>query len=65
MDDKRQQQDQDTDDIKRELDKNKTVNDPGSDVVDYGRSEQGEVEKSKGERKLGDDSDRKGNESIY
>jgi hypothetical protein len=65
MDDKRQQQDQDTDDIKRELDKNKTVNDPGSNVVDYGRSEQGEVEKTKGERSLGDDSDRSGNESIY
>jgi hypothetical protein len=65
MDYKRQQQDQDTDDIKRELDKNKTLNNPGSNVVDYGRSEQGEVEKGKGERNLGDDSERKGDQSIY
>jgi hypothetical protein len=65
MDDKRQQQDRDTDDIKRELDKNKTVNDPGSDVVDYGRSEQGEVEKTKGERNSDDGPERKGDQSIY
>jgi hypothetical protein len=65
MNDKREQQDQDTEDIKRELDKNKTLNDPGENVIDYGRSEQGEVEKTNVEGHLGDDSDRKGNESIY
>jgi hypothetical protein len=65
MDDKKQQQDLDTGDLKREQDKNKTVNDPGSNVVDYGRSEQVEVEKSRGERNLGKDSDRNKSESIY
>ena len=65
MEAKREQQDKDTDEIKRQLDKNKTLNDPGENVVDYGRSEQQEVEKSKSQRHLDVDSERNGNESIY
>jgi len=30
----------------RELDKNKTLNDPGANVVDYGRSEESAVNES-------------------
>ena len=58
MDDKKKQQDKESNDIKRELDKNKTLNDPGSDVVDYGRSEQAAAEESKKEKNQGADNSR-------
>ena len=58
MDDKKKQQDKESNDIKRELDKNKTLNDPGRDVVDYGRSEQAAAEESKKEKNQGADNSR-------
>ena len=54
MDDKTQQQNQESDDIKRELDKDKTLNDPGKNVVDYGRSEQDAVQESREDGKAGE-----------
>jgi hypothetical protein len=58
MDDKTQQQNQESDDIKRELDKNKTLDDPGRNVVDYGRSEQAAAEQSKKEQDPGANQER-------
>ena len=58
MEDKRKQQDRETDDIKRELDKNKTLDDPGKNVVDYGRSEQAAAEQSKKEQDPGANQER-------
>lgn len=58
MEDKRKQQDRETDDIKRELDKNKTLDDPGRNVVDYGRSEQAAAEQSKKEQDPGANQER-------
>jgi hypothetical protein len=58
MEDKRKQQDRETDDIKRELDKNRTLDDPGRNVVDYGRSEQAAAEQSKKEQDPGINQDK-------
>ena len=56
MEENKNQQEQDNNNNGRELDKNKTVDSPGSEVVDYGRSEQTKVkETEQGDREASED----------
>ena len=56
MEENNNQQQQDNNHNQRELDKNKTVDSPGAQVVDYGRSEQTKVKENeqRGQEESGD-----------
>ena len=62
MEDKNNQQGQPNDENQRELDKNKTLDNPASNVVDYGRSEEKAIEQSEQSRQQIMQDDRDNNE---
>jgi len=61
MEENKKPKEQNNNNNQRELDKNKTLEKPGADVVDYGRSEQNAVKESQAgqERHSENDSERK------